>query len=69
MDVKSDYSIDKVFGDDIMINNSETYELDYYYDISSWQGYQDMMSDPIAVNGDWRYCFDNAFKKDERKIV
>ena len=69
MNVKSHYSVDKVFGDDIMINNSETYEIDYYHDISTWQGYQSMMSDPIAVNGDWRYCFSNAFKKDERKIV
>ena len=52
-----------------MIENSETYELDYYYDISTWDGYREMMTDPIKVNGDWRWCFDKSFKKDEREIL
>jgi hypothetical protein len=68
MDVKSDYTLDKVFGDAIMNENSETYEVDYYHNISTWNGYQQYMSDPIRMNNDWRYCFQNAFKKDERKL-
>jgi len=69
MNVKEDYTLDKVFDDVIMSENSETHNVDYYYDISSWSGYQKMMSDPLTVDSDWRYCFNNAFKKDERNIV
>ena len=69
MNTKGNYTLDKVFGDDIMIENSKTHELDYYYDISTWGGYQEMMTDPIKVNGDWRWCFSNSFKKDEREIL
>ena len=68
MDVKSDYTIDKVFGDDIMIENSTTYDLEYYHDISTWGGYTEMISNPIRVTSDWRFCFNKSFKKDERKL-
>ena len=62
IDVKSDYTLDLVFGDDIMGENSSSIELDRYNDISSWQGYQNMMEDPLKVGTDWRYCFDAAIK-------
>jgi hypothetical protein len=62
IDVKSDYTLDLVFSDDIMIENSCSIELDKYKDISSWEGYQDMMKDPLKIGTDWRYCFDAALK-------
>lgn len=68
MDVKTDYTLDKVFGDAIMYENSESYELDYYKDISTWDGYRSYMSEPLRLNNDWKYCFENAFKKEERKL-
>lgn len=68
MDVKTNYTLDKVFGDAIMYENSESYELDYYKDISTWDGYRSYMSEPLRLNNDWKYCFENAFKKEERKL-
>ena len=62
IDVKSNYTLDLVFGDDIMSENSCSIELDSYNDISSWGGYQEMMRSPIKIGTDWRYCFDAAIK-------
>mgnify|MGYP003134605876 FL=1 len=62
IDVKSDYSLDKVFGDDIMSENSSSIELESYIDISSWEGYQEMMRDPLKIGSDWRYCFDASMR-------
>ena len=62
INVKSDYTLDLVFGDDIMSSNSSSIELENYNDISDWSGYQDYMCNPIKVGTDWRYCFDAAIK-------
>jgi len=63
INVKSDYTLDLVFGDDIMNENMETMELENFKDISTWQGYTEMMQSPIKIATDWRYCFDAAMKK------
>ena len=63
IDVKSNYTLDLVFGDGIMNENSCSIELEDYKDISSWDGYREMLSDPIKVGTDWRYCFQAAIKK------
>ncbi len=63
IDVKSNYTLDTVFGDDIMYENSSSLELENYKDISSWDGYLSMMSDPLKIGTDWRYCFTAAMKK------
>ncbi len=63
IDVKSNYTLDKVFGDGIMSENSDSMELESYKDISSWNGYQEMMQDPLKISSDWRYCFSAAMKK------
>lgn len=63
INVKSNYTLDLVFGDDIMSENSCSIELDNYVDISSWSDYQNMMCDPLRIESDWRYCFSAAMKK------
>ena len=63
INVKSDYSLDMIFDNDIMYENNQSIELDNYRDISSWQGYQDMMREPLEIKSDWRYCFSAAMKK------
>ena len=63
INVKEQYTLDMVFGDDIMYENSDSIELEKYYDISSWDGYQKMMCDPLRIKSDWRYCFNAAMKK------
>ena len=67
MNVKSDYAIDILFKNDIMIENSDYMDVEEYFDISSWEGYLKMMSEPPKILTDWRYCFTASFTKDERK--
>jgi hypothetical protein len=63
IDVSSNYTLDLVFGDDIMNENSCSIELDSYNDISSWDGYREMLINPLEIGTDWRYCFKAAIKK------
>ena len=65
MSVQSNYSLDLVFENDIMNENSESITINKYQDISSWEGYQRMMKDPPKIWTDWRYCFDASFKRKE----
>lgn len=63
INVKEQYTLDTVFGNDIMYENSCSIELEKYHNISRWDGYRSMMQDPLKVGTDWRYCFDAAMKK------
>ena len=63
INVKDNYTLDRVFNHDIMYENNCSIELEKYYDISSWDNYQNMMCDPLRIESDWRYCFNAAMKK------
>ena len=60
--------LDKVIDNDIFVENKTVYEIDKYHNIWDWEGYQHMWSDPIDVYPKYRFCFSNAFNKQERKL-
>lgn len=63
-----DIMLDKVIDNDIFVENKTVHEIDKYHNIWDWEGYQYMWSDPIDVYPKYRFCFSNAFNKQERKL-
>ena len=39
-----------------------------YYNIENWSGYQQMWKDPLEIHPKYKFCFDAAFKSQERKL-
>lgn len=68
MDVRTNFSLDIILDNDIVRNKLKKFEIEKYYNIQNWQGYEDMWKDPLTIYPKYRFCFENAFKKQERKL-
>ncbi len=68
MDPKTHFSVDKILNNDIVKKQIETLEIDNYNNIQNWNEYVQMWRNPLSILPQYRYCFDVAFKKQERKL-
>ena len=60
---KEIYSLDKIFNNDIIKKNYDSYELDQHYLIDSWQGYENMIAGDLGfeVYDSWKKIFNSNF--------
>ena len=65
---KSIFTLDKILNNDIVKNNVKTSKVDKYYNIENWSGYTEMWKDPLDIQPKYRFCFNDAFKSQERKL-
>lgn len=68
MSANSVFTLDKILNNDIVKNNVKTTNIDKYYNIENWSGYQQMWKDPLEIHPKYKFCFDAAFKSQERKL-
>lgn len=66
--VNSVFTLDNILDNDIVRRNVKTVEVEKYYNIENWDGYEQMWKDPLEIHPKYRFCFNGAFKTQERKL-
>ena len=70
MNTKTQFSLDIIFGDDIMRENMATSHVDSYFNIKDWKGYQTFFKQGLSFESIsfWKSLFTGNIKKIERPL-